>query len=106
MEASKKPIFTVHHLLYFIFLSVIMTTDAGFDAPLLVKMEEVFGVNQLSIAFLISIMAIAGAIFLPLWGAIADKVNRVRLIFIMILSLTAHNPDAPKAKSRTLPKNK
>ncbi len=86
MENSKKPIFTLHHLLYFIFLSVIMTTDAGFDAPLLLKMGEVFGVNQLSIAFLISIMAIAGAVFLPLWGAIADKVNRVRLIFLMILS--------------------
>lgn len=86
MERVEKPKFTMKHLLYFIFLNIIITTDIGFTAPLISKMATVFGVTVQHIAWLISIMAIAAAVFMPLWGVIADKVNRIYLIFLIVLS--------------------
>ncbi|MFX0102413.1 MAG: MFS transporter [Candidatus Hodarchaeota archaeon] len=74
------------HLLYFIFLNVIMTTDAGFMAPLFSRISEIFNVSDTDISWLISIMSIASAVFLPLWGMISDKVNRVYMIFFMVLA--------------------
>ncbi|HME55047.1 MAG TPA: MFS transporter [Candidatus Lokiarchaeia archaeon] len=77
--------FTLTHLLYFIFLNIIMTTDTGFTAPLITKISTIFSVTVSEISWLISIMAITAAAFMPLWGYLADKLNRVHLIFAITL---------------------
>lgn len=84
MGKERENKFTTIHLLYFIFLNIIMTTDAGFDAPLISKMISTFGVTDVDVAILMSFMAISIAIFLPIWGIVADKVNRVHMIFVSV----------------------
>ncbi len=86
METRGQNKFTLFYLLYFIFLNIILTTDVGFTAPLIAKIALYFGVERIYVSWLISIMAIASAAFLPVWGVIADIVNRVKLIFIIVLS--------------------
>ncbi len=81
-----KPKFTILHLLYFINLNIVITTDAGFLAPLISKMMIVFGVSLIQISLYISLMTLIPALLIPIFGIMADKLKRILIIFFTVLS--------------------
>ena len=85
-SAASTPKFTVWHLIYFVWLNIIITTDAGFLAPLISKMMKVFQVSLIEVSIYISFMTLIPALLIPAFGFIADKFKRVLIIFIAIVS--------------------
>ncbi len=87
MTASKiiRPKFTILHLLYFINLSIITNTDAGFIAPLIVKIKSTFLVDLITVSVYLTLLTIIPALLVPAFGIVADKFKRSPIIFIIVL---------------------
>jgi MFS family permease len=72
-------------LLFFIALNIITTTDAGFNAPLIVKMTSVFNVDVVVVSFYLSLLTTIPALLIPIFGILSDKFKRVLIVFIVVL---------------------
>ncbi len=59
--------------------------DAGFIAPLIVKMQNMFNITLIEIAFFLSLLTLIPALLNPTFGILADKYKRLVIIFIAIL---------------------
>ncbi|MHA1805454.1 MAG: hypothetical protein ACTSU4_13130 [Promethearchaeota archaeon] len=46
-----RPRFTFKHFIFFVALNIIINTDAGFLAPLISKIMNVFGVSLVEVSF-------------------------------------------------------
>lgn len=85
-STAGVPKFTIWHLIYFVWLNIIITTDAGFIAPLISKMMKVFNISLIEMSIYISFMTLIPALLIPIFGFIADKFKRVLIIFILVIS--------------------
>jgi len=80
-----KPKFTLLHLLFFISLNIIITTDAGFNAPLIVKIQSVFSVDLITVSLYLTLLTIIPALLIPIFGILADNYKRTPIVFVVVL---------------------
>lgn len=72
-------------MLFIVALIVLLNADQMVMSPNIGKIEEEFGVSDAQIGFVGAIFTVIGAVISLVWGYLADKYNRKRLLIYSIL---------------------